>query len=463
MAAAHSKTANASQTSKAASWHTNLQTATLFLMLLTGPILPRFNAAFLVLLALLAAADLFVLNRHVVPARKHTAHVFLFAVVAGFVAYLFLNALWARDTGTALGKAALAGFIAGSVFLIGMSFSRQPGKVLERSATAATWGAAIGLGIALFEFSTGHQLQLMLFEIWPAIRSEENAVLIFIDQGDKLVPLAPSEYGKWHENEVIRIHTDGLNRNLSLVLLYLWPILAIAAGIAGSAWRRWIVGGLLCIATLTILVSESQTAQIAMIGGLGVFVLARQWPRFTHWAIAAAWCVALVLTLPLASAPYNAGLHKADWLFESAKDRIAIWSLTSELARQSPLFGVGIRSTRYIGREMRDSPEHAETYGKPRRLGIHAHNHFLQVWFELGAVGAAFVLAWGLLLLSRMRALARTSRPFVYAAFATAALIAAFGWGMWQSWLLVGFGATAVLFQLALNRDTEASPNERSS
>lgn len=457
MEAAHSKGKPAPQTYKQTAWHMNLQAAILFTMLFTAPIIPRVNLAFLVLLAILSLIDLFILNRETPSPNRRGIDFSLLAISGGFTAYLFLNTLWARDTGTALGKAALVALILGAIFLVGRAFSRQTGECLHRAAKAVIWGALIGLAIALFEYASGHLLRLTLFKIWPAIRSESNAITILIEKGGALIPLPAAEYNKAHANEVIMIHTDGLNRNLSLVLLYLWAVLSMAWSVINHKRKQVMTGAVLVIAAATVLISASQTAQFALLGGLAVFVTARTLPKVAHWLLVACWCVALVFTLPIASAPYNAGLHKAEWLFPSAQDRIAIWSLTSELARQSPVLGVGIRSTRYIGREMRQAPEHRETYAKPRRLGIHAHNHFLQIWFELGAIGAAFVLALGLALLTYIRRLESAVRPFGYAAFATAALIAAFGWGLWQTWLLAGFGATVMLFQLAINRKNQGT------
>ena len=108
---------------------------------------------------------------------------------------------------------------------------------------------------------------------------------------------------------------------------------------------------------------------------------------------------------------------------------------------------------------MRESAEHGATYGKPRRLGIHAHNLYLQVWFELGAIGAALVLLLGVTLLRAVRTLARDVRPYAYAAFSTAALVAAFGWGLWQTWLLAGFGMAFILVILAKLCQPAANPS----
>ncbi len=85
----------------------------------------------------------------------------------------------------------------------------------------------------------------------------------------------------------------------------------------------------------------------------------------------------------------------------------------------------------------------------PMRLGRHSHNHYLQIWYELGAVGAALFLLAGLVLLQKMRSMAQGIRPYAYASFVAACSIAAFGWGLWQTWLLAGYSLSAIFLIFA--------------
>ena len=83
------------------------------------------------------------------------------------------------------------------------------------------------------------------------------------------------------------------------------------------------------------------------------------------------------------------------------------------------------------------------------RLGRHSHNHYLQIWYELGAVGAVLSLLTGLALLQLMRSMTQSIRPYAYASFVAVSSIAAFGWGLWQTWLLAGYSLTAIFLSFA--------------
>jgi O-antigen ligase len=81
----------------------------------------------------------------------------------------------------------------------------------------------------------------------------------------------------------------------------------------------------------------------------------------------------------------------------------------------------------------------------PRETSVHAHNAYLQVWFEAGAVGAALLLGIGLLVIGALGRTPGRVQSLLLATFASHALIAAFGFSIWAPWLLSSF-ALAVLF-----------------
>lgn len=449
MTADRNKAAAAPQEYTAARWHTALQAGVFFLCMLTMPLAPRLDVAFVFLLG---ALSLF----YVFAASKKPAAVFhgvenspvyiLFACLCG---YLLLNAFWAQDLSAALGKAVLVALLGAVVLISTHTFARQPARTLQLAARAMIWGAAIGFAIACFEFATGHLIQWSILKAWPAIRPEGNSIQVLVERNGEMINLPASRYRTPPENEILVISTDGLNRHLSALLLVFWPVLLIALRHLTNR-LRWAATGFLAVTgAVTVLAGESQTAIVALAGGILTFLAARAWPLFTFRAIALAWCIALIFTLPLVSAPYKAGWHKADWLFDTARDRVAIWGYTAERTMQSPVLGVGIRSTRVIGRRLKGTLRQDPELVAPERFGLHAHNNFLQVWFELGAVGAAFVLAFGLALLAVMRRMDDHIRPYAFATFSTACFIAAFGWGLWQSWLLAGYALALMLIAFA--------------
>jgi O-antigen ligase len=81
----------------------------------------------------------------------------------------------------------------------------------------------------------------------------------------------------------------------------------------------------------------------------------------------------------------------------------------------------------------------------PLRTGPHAHNVYLQTWYELGAIGAVLFMALGLGVLRSIAHVPTTLLPYALASFAAASIVGAFSWGMWQAWFMAGFGIAAVL------------------
>ena len=85
---------------------------------------------------------------------------------------------------------------------------------------------------------------------------------------------------------------------------------------------------------------------------------------------------------------------------------------------------------------------------------------YLQIWYELGAIGAAFVLSIGLMLLGLIHRLKPMLKPYAFATFTAYASMAATGWGLWQPWSLVSI-VWAIIFSLIAfeyaRRDNEES------
>jgi O-antigen ligase len=86
-----------------------------------------------------------------------------------------------------------------------------------------------------------------------------------------------------------------------------------------------------------------------------------------------------------------------------------------------------------------------------RTLSTHSHSIYLQTWFELGLIGATLLTLLGLAILQAIRALEVSLQRYAYATFASAAIMAASSYGMWQIWFIATFGLCAVLFVLGAN------------
>jgi O-antigen ligase len=81
----------------------------------------------------------------------------------------------------------------------------------------------------------------------------------------------------------------------------------------------------------------------------------------------------------------------------------------------------------------------------------HPHSTPLQIWVELGAVGAAIALVVLLLVLRNIRRQSHLIRSLSLSLFAGATAAAMVGHGAWQGWWAASLGA-AVVWMLALRK-----------
>ena len=431
-------------------WHMCIQGAVLAMVLLTGPNIPRADAGLLLLLALSSVFYFFAAGKGRDGFAGLQKERWLWAVLLGFSLYLPLNALWAPNPQAALLKAATFILVFLFAILLAATFRRQRDGEIARIGKVIVWAGVIGAALAGFEFVAGHPLREAIYTAWPFTRPGDNEITVYALKEGELVPVLESEFRRRLEQVRIVIDPSGNNRNATMVMLLAWPLLLLAANQTGLFARRAAVLAIGGASALAVVFSSSQTAQIALVLSMAAFLAASFLPRLTHNVIVGLWCIATLLAVPLAAAPYALNLHKADWIFFTARDRISIWGYTARQVPKAPVFGTGIRSTRVLSKKLLKTlrREPGDT-APPVRLGRHSHNHYLQIWYELGGVGAVLFLLAGLVILRKLRVMAPGVRPYAYAGFVAACGIAAFGWGLWQTWLLAGYSLSAILLAFA--------------
>jgi O-antigen ligase len=131
-------------------------------------------------------------------------------------------------------------------------------------------------------------------------------------------------------------------------------------------------------------------------------------------------------------------IHPAagDIRVESWAIRTDIWRFAADRILEKPFFGWGLDAARTF------SPN----------IPLHTHNAAIQIWLELGAVGAAITVLFWLWLGGRIDAIEARDRPLAAAAAACASAyltIGALSFGVWQEWWL-GLGALSVAAIAAL-------------
>jgi O-antigen ligase len=231
-------------------------------------------------------------------------------------------------------------------------------------------------------------------------------------------------YRGLHEQFYEPIRPDLAARNLArstFVLGLLWPVAAVGAmRVKGMGWLS------LPMAVGTVVGAIAFDADAPAIGvalAAVVTVAALRWPgdapRLLGGLAALAYIVMPALIV-LGRAATHA-FHLNAPLPLSWAQRVGYWTHAADWIADHPLRGWGLEASREFG----------------PGIVLHPHNGPLQVWLELGAVGALAAAAVWWLALGR---LARPKADLVAAATAgSAAVYLLFGgvnFGLWQEWWL---------------------------
>ncbi len=228
------------------------------------------------------------------------------------------------------------------------------------------------------------------------------------------------------------------NRGFDYLILIAWPLLAHVW------WRRrwWAVWALGLAMAVMLAVTQSLAARVAVALGVGVLLLAWAVPRIIGtglvWGVTVS-VAALPVTLRLLAAQETA---LVPFLKGSAINRLEIWDYMTARAFERPILGWGLRTATHLPIR----PDELVRYIYTDARGIYPHNQWLELWVELGALGAALGLVFALLLLHRIRLLPEALRPFAYAALTSAMTVASVNYEVVTDSWWCALAACAVLF-----------------
>jgi O-antigen ligase len=174
-------------------------------------------------------------------------------------------------------------------------------------------------------------------------------------------------------------------------------------------------------------------------------------PRLATRA-AAVGLAAFFLLAPLIFSAAVPRLPDLSALPRSAAHRVLIWDFVGERIAVRPVLGWGMEASRAIpGGDDTFAPATLDRFGldgaeeraffalpSTKRLPLHPHNAALQVWLELGAVGAvlAAALAASVMLAARS--------PAALGAATAGAVTGALSFGAWQPWWIASLLLAAV-------------------
>ena len=391
----------------------------------TALIAPRTTLAILIVLVMLlyasvASVDVRDTSRLMPP---------IIAALSIFAVYLLLSSIWAAAPLStiyiaAIGFATLLVSWAATVGLALLSPLR-----CQKLANALLIGFSIGLAFLMIEELTDDWIKLWFLNNLP-----------FVQRNPKHMVL--------RDAEILNLASYLNNRSIALASLLLWPMLGMLAALRPSGvpwvWRGAASVAIVGLAIVTIVKSQHETSALAVALGAVVFLVARFRQRLGAALVGFGWVVAVVFVIPLANFAYDSlQLQRAESLPFSARARIVIWKYTASEVVNSPLIGVGAGSTERLDNN-RASYETATGDPVALRTMRHAHNIYLQVWYELGVIGAALLVLIGASVIGAASRLRPQAQPYAFAAFATIAAMGATSWSPWQEWFMAAFALTGL-------------------
>ncbi|MCD6074910.1 MAG: putative lipid core-O-antigen ligase, partial [Rhodospirillales bacterium] len=138
----------------------------------------------------------------------------------------------------------------------------------------------------------------------------------------------------------------------------------------------------------------------------------------------------------------------------SALVRLMIWKFTSERISERPLVGWGFDAARRIpggGEQFALKNAAGQTVTTELNLPLHPHNQILQIWLELGAVGALIVALTGAAMIGQTAKLPPLARNGSVALITAVLVFDNLSFGAWQSWWIAAVILVAAV-QASMNR-----------
>jgi O-antigen ligase len=355
--------------------------------------------------------------------------------------YATLSAVWSLDPADALAHTGTALVMLFSAQIVANWLCNQSRERLRFLAFWLLVGVCLGMTYIFVEMISFQGIRRFLI-------------------GTFLMPEPTNKMYRIDGSGNIFIRGSELNRNVAAANLFLWPALLCAYRLFKTQFRLALCATILAAILFVTFYSVHETSKFALPITLGVFLVALFWPRTALYGTLIGLVLAVVAVVPLAIyAHQTLKLDKSDMLQFSAQQRIVIWGTLAERVADAPILGVGVRSTYAMNLD-----ERGEGRSSPDTLNVptHPHNVYLQTWFELGLIGALFLGASGVALLSYVSRLPVDTIPFGLAALVMGLCQIASSFDIWQRWYFALLTISCLLVTLSTRVD-ETTSEERSA
>jgi len=393
---------------------------------------PKGIAPLFVITALLVISLSFERYRAILNLRQPA-----FAAISAFVVLAAISSIWSLTPGETLYSAMILALtcLGGLAITIAASnLTIEERAFVEKSSIV---GGAIGLALILFEYSTDGFIKQSLVETFMTEF-----------QPDKIYYLEDKPF------------SPALSPGVTIYAFYIWPLAAVVERRFGLLALILALLGL-CIA---IAIGRSYTPILAIGLGLIMAIGALLSSRITAILSTAG------IVIAIAAMPFFPGILpnpntetlRLSYLPPSALHRLTIWNTASERFKERPWLGIGMNATRSlysrkdaVRREyFADDPD-KKWYNIFEPIPLHAHNGILQIWLELGLIGA---IALGAILLSLIKMIRIGFRQRIWTAscfglYTSAIIVFSLSFGPWQSWWQSALWLSAGFMVAARNGD----------
>ena len=272
-------------------------------------------------------------------------------------------------------------------------------------------------------------------------------------------------FADWQSGNALRAAVRGLKEVPETLMFGLKPAASLMALLLPMGFALpwpWLARAALLLVGAGVLISlPGETARLATIAGLAAALLSLAAPRLVPRLIGAMLGLA-ILVMPLLVG-FIPKMPTAN-LPLSAVHRLVIWDFTVARIAEKPLTGWGLEASRAMpgGRAQPDTatldrlnitnPAQRAFLANPhvQVMPLHPHNGALQLWLELGGIGA---LLGAVLMLALGFAASRSAVPAVGAGMlASATVTGMLSFGLWQAWWVASLLLAVVTLHLAPRR-----------
>ena len=373
-------------------------------------------------------------------------------------------------------------------------WSITPAVSIKRSVII--WGTII-IGMLLANNSIlRDSKEKLLFEKWLIAGGLIGFTLLFAENITN-AGLSRFAYELLGLNRDIRLVNQlgplGLNSGMSVASLYLWPL-----GLTlFRRYKKTVSIPIIGFCFLGIILGASSSPFLALIVGLATLVITGVAYRYGPKLLIIATVLFTLVTpaIPnLLPDPEDPQSNLSRYYALSDIHRYLIWKTTVSHIKNKPIFGHGLDSTRalyshedkinYYIIENNTTGKSLTIYSEPilhhpqydvdnkihekrktiysEPIPLHPHNAFLQLWLELGVVGAGFLAFFLVEILHLVQRVTqnRWEAAACYGIFTSGLTISSLSYGIWQSWwlasLLLAAAFMAVIVQSSANNDLPA-------